>query len=67
MEYRHAAKLEPLLSAMYGKKETIAQYRLGHVLREIKADIDGMRLQDWTSHELGKMAESEARMRRGRK
>ena len=64
MDYRHAAKLEPLLAAMYGKRETVGQYKLGQVLREIKADIDGQRLQDWTSHEMSKQAESEARARR---
>lgn len=64
MDYRHAAKLEPLLRAMYGPRETVGAYPLGAVLREIKADIDGQRLQDWTSHEFAKMAESEARSRR---
>lgn len=64
MDYRHAAKLEPLLRAMYGPRETIGQYLLGQVLREIKADIDGQRLQDWTSEALAKQAEIEARARR---
>lgn len=49
---------------MYGKKETVGQYRLGQVLMEIKADIDEARLRDWTNHELGKIAEQEARARR---
>lgn len=64
MRYRHAATLAPLLAAMYGPRDTIGAYKLGAVLREIKADIDAQRLQDWTQHEYALAAEREARSRR---
>lgn len=67
MSYRHAAKLEPLLAVMYGRKDTVGQYKLGQVMLEMKADIDSQRLQDWTQHEYGKIAEAEAKMRRRKK
>ena len=64
MDSRHAAKLMPTLSALYGPKDKVFQYPMGLVLREIKADIDDGRFQDYFSHEYGKIMESEAKARR---
>lgn len=49
---------------MYGPQETVSRYTVAQVMRELKADVDGQRLQDWTNYEWGKMREAEAKMRR---
>ena len=56
--------MEPILRAMYGPQETVSRYTVAQVMRELKADVDGQRLQDWTNYEWGKMREAEAKMRR---
>ena len=64
MDYRRAAQLAPLLSAMYGPKETVGQYKLGQVMLELKADIDATRLSSKTQHEYSKIMEIKAKARR---
>ncbi len=66
IEARHSAKLAPILSALYGPKDSVFLYPMGLVLREIKADIDDGRFQDWFSHEYGKMMEAETKAKRRR-
>ena len=45
----------------------MTRFPWGVVMRELKADTDGQRLQDWTNHELGKINEAEAKAKgRGR-
>lgn len=46
---------------MYGLEGPVTRFPWGVVLRELKADTDGARLQDWTAQELGKIHEAEAR------
>jgi len=52
---------------MYGLDGPVTRFPWGVVMRELKADTDGARLQDWSSLELGKIHEAEARAKSKRK
>jgi len=67
IDLRRAAELAPLIRDMYGLEGPVTRFPWGVVLRELKADTDGARLQDWTSLELGKIHEAEVKAKTKRK
>jgi len=67
IDLRRAAQLAPVIRDMYGLDGPVTRFPWGVVMRELKADTDGARLQDWSSLELGKIHEAEARAKSKRK
>jgi hypothetical protein len=53
-----AAKLKPILDAMYGDKGKVGQYTTGQVLTVLWMDYNEQAHNDWTQREYGKMMEA---------
>ena len=49
-ELRAAAKIEPVLRALYGPRRDVTEYTCGSVLRELAAQADEHRLNDLVNH-----------------
>lgn len=56
-----AAKLAPVLSAMFGPREAVTDYRLGQVLMVLDLHGDEAGLSYWSAHFYSKAMERKAR------
>ena len=56
-----AAKLAPILSAMYGPKPSVTEYKVGQVLRVLALHSDEAGLSYWSSHFYAKAHERAAK------
>ena len=55
-----AAKLKPLLIAMYGDKGKVSRYTVGEVLTVLWMDYNEQAHNDWVQYSYGKIMEAKA-------